>query len=92
MYIDNLSLRRETTERYRARFPARDFTLDLTMEPTQQLLLTGRTGLQPQGPSGGPGGVIVPFVQKVAVISRRAACSMALLLPAFRTTSDIATA
>lgn len=37
-------------------------------------------------------GGIVPFVQKVAVISRRAACSMALLLPAFRTSSDIATA
>jgi len=36
-------------------------------------------------------GVIVPFVQKVAVISRRAACSMALLPAAFRTTSDIAT-
>ncbi|MCY1343027.1 hypothetical protein D9M69_290340 [compost metagenome] len=38
-----------------------------------------------------PQGDIVPFVQKVPVRSRRAACSMALLLPGFRTTSEIAT-
>lgn len=50
VYIDNWSLRRETTGRYRARFPARDFSLDLTMEPTQRLLLQGERGYSRKGP------------------------------------------
>jgi len=48
--IDDWSLRREMTGSYRARFPARDFTLDLTMEPTQPLLLQGERGYSRKGP------------------------------------------
>lgn len=50
VYIDDWSLRRETTGRYRARFPARGFTLDLAMEPTQPLLLQGDRGYSRKGP------------------------------------------
>ncbi|MGO4306737.1 lipocalin-like domain-containing protein [Cupriavidus sp. RAF12] len=50
VYIDDWSLRREMTGRYRARIPARDFTLDLTMEPTQPLLLQGERGYSRKGP------------------------------------------
>ncbi len=50
MYIDNWSLRREMTGRYRARIPARDFTLDLTMESTQGLLLQGERGYSRKSP------------------------------------------
>ncbi|MEM5428755.1 carotenoid 1,2-hydratase [Cupriavidus oxalaticus] len=50
VYIDDWSLRREMAGRYRARFPARDFTLDLTMEPTRQLLLQGEQGYSRKGP------------------------------------------
>jgi predicted secreted hydrolase len=50
VHIDNWSLRREMTGRYRARFPARDFTLDLTMEPSQRLMLQGERGYSRKGP------------------------------------------
>lgn len=51
VHIDNWSLRRESTGHYRARAPAREFTLDLTMAPTQPLLLQGERGYSRKGPA-----------------------------------------
>lgn len=41
---------REENGRYRARVPARDFALDLTMTPTQPLMLQGEGGYSRKGP------------------------------------------
>lgn len=58
VFIDNWSLRREMTGRYReisrAGFHPR---FDNGANPT--VVVAGRTGLQPQGPSGGPGELLL---------------------------------
>jgi predicted secreted hydrolase len=48
--IDDWTLRREASGSYRATLPARDFTLELTMQPTQPLLLHGEQGYSRKGP------------------------------------------
>ncbi|MEO0315349.1 MAG: hypothetical protein RI928_1805 [Pseudomonadota bacterium] len=47
------TLRRETDGRYQIALPARDFTLSLTLTPTQPVLLQGEQGYSRKGPVAG---------------------------------------
>ncbi len=50
VYIDNWSLRRDPDGTYRTLVDAKDFTLELMLEPTQPLLLQGKGGFSQKGP------------------------------------------
>ena len=50
VFIDDWSLRREAG-RYLARIPGEGFTLDLALEPTQEVLLQGDAGFSRKGPN-----------------------------------------
>lgn len=50
VHIDAWSLVRDADGGYRARIPARGFSLDLAMRPTQPLLLQGEAGFSRKGP------------------------------------------
>lgn len=53
LILDDWSLRRGDDNRWRARVPTRDFTLDLTFTPTQPALLQGQGGYSRKGPQAG---------------------------------------
>jgi predicted secreted hydrolase len=50
LVLDDWRLKRGSDGRYAAHIPARDFTLDLTLAPTQPLVLQGDAGYSRKGP------------------------------------------
>ncbi len=48
--LDDWFFVREANDRYHSRLGAEDFTLDLTLTPTQPLMLQGKNGLSRKGP------------------------------------------
>ncbi len=53
LVLQRWTMRRDDDGRYRIQLPARDFTLSLTLTPTQPLLLQGDGGYSRKGPTPG---------------------------------------